>query len=72
MSSQPIGLLDSGVGGLSILREIRRLLPAEDVVFFADQAHVPYGSRPLAKVREYSEGITRFLLERGAKLIVVA
>jgi len=72
MSSQPIGLLDSGVGGLSILRETRRLLPAEDVVFFADQAHVPYGSRPLAEVREYSEGITRFLLERGAKLIVVA
>ena len=72
MSSQPIGLLDSGVGGLSILRETRRLLPSEDMVFFADQAHVPYGSRPLAEVREYSEGITRFLLERGAKLIVVA
>jgi glutamate racemase len=72
MSSQPIGMLDSGVGGLSILREIRRLLPAEDVVFFADQAHVPYGPRPLAEVRGFSEGIAHFLLRQDAKLIVVA
>jgi glutamate racemase len=72
MNSQPIGVLDSGVGGISILREIRRLLPAEDVLFFADQAHVPYGSRPLVEVRAFSEAIARFLLAQGAKLIVVA
>jgi len=72
MSNQPIGIFDSGVGGLSILREIRNLLPHEDMHYFADQAHVPYGARSLEEVRGYSEGITSFLLNQGAKLIVVA
>lgn len=71
-SSPPIGIFDSGVGGLSVLREIRRQLPAQDVIYFADQAHVPYGSRPLEQVREYSKTITEFLLDQGAGLIVVA
>lgn len=68
----PIGIFDSGVGGLSVLRAIRQELPQEEIVFLADQAHVPYGPRPLAEVREFSEAITRFLLAQGAKLIVVA
>lgn len=68
----PLGIFDSGVGGLSIVREIRRQLPAEDVVFFADQGHVPYGNRSLAEVRLFSSGIVRFLLDQGAKVIVVA
>jgi len=68
----PIGIFDSGVGGLSVLREVRRLLPDEDVIFLADQAHVPYGPRSLEQVRAFSEEITRYLLGRGAKLIVVA
>ena len=72
MSNQPIGIFDSGVGGLSILREIRNLLPHEDIQYFADQAHVPYGARSLEEVRGYSEAITSFLLRKGAKLIVVA
>lgn len=72
MSDSPIGVFDSGVGGLSILREIHRLLPNEDLLYFADQAHVPYGSRTLDQVRSYSVEITRYLLGRGAKLIVVA
>jgi glutamate racemase len=72
VDERPIGLLDSGLGGLSILREIRRLLPGEDVVFFADQAHVPYGPRTLDQVRAFSLGIARFLLEQNAKAIVVA
>lgn len=67
-----IGIFDSGVGGLSVLREIRTLLPGENVLYVADQAHVPYGSRPVEKVRAYSEGITRFLLSKVAKIIVVA
>jgi glutamate racemase len=71
-SKRPIGLLDSGLGGLTILREIRRHLPAEDVVYVADQAHVPYGPRSLEQVRTYSAAITRFLLEMGAKIVVVA
>lgn len=68
----PLGVFDSGVGGLSILREIRRQLPAEELSYIADQAHVPYGARPLEEVRAYAEGITRFLLAQGAKIVVVA
>jgi glutamate racemase len=68
----PIGIFDSGVGGLSVLREIRRQLPHESTLYFADQGHVPYGPRSLDQVKDFSEGITRFLLGHGAKLIVVA
>jgi glutamate racemase len=67
-----VGIFDSGVGGLSILRAIHALLPAQPLLYFGDQAHVPYGSRSLDEVRAFSEEITRFLLRRGAKLIVVA
>jgi len=68
----PLGIFDSGVGGLSVLRAIRQEVPAESVLYFADQGHVPYGPRSLGEVRAFSEGITRFLLGFGAKLIVVA
>jgi glutamate racemase len=57
---------------LSILRQLRLLLPGEDILFFADQGHVPYGPRPLDEVRRFSIGIARFLIDQGAKLIVVA
>jgi len=69
---RPIGVFDSGVGGLSVLRAIRAQLPHESVVYFADQGHVPYGPRSLEEVRAFSEEITRFLLQCGAKLVVVA
>ncbi len=72
MNSQPIGVFDSGVGGLSVLTELRRLLPGEEYLYVADQAHVPYGSRELEEVRRYCFGIVDFLLRRGSKLIVVA
>ncbi len=68
----PIGIFDSGVGGLSVLRAIRALLPCQPLIYLADQAHVPYGSRTNAEVRSYSERITRFLLDRGAEIVVVA
>ena len=68
----PIGVFDSGVGGLSVLREIRRQLPSENIIFLADQAHVPYGPRSASQVREFSRQITLFLLAKHAKLIVVA
>jgi len=68
----PIGIFDSGVGGLSVLQEIRCQLPSEDLLFVADQAHVPYGSRSLSQVREFSREITNFLLSRGSKIVVVA
>jgi glutamate racemase len=67
-----IGVLDSGVGGLSILREIRAILPAHDLMYVADQANLPYGPRPLSEVQQFSEGITRFLLAAGAEVIVIA
>jgi glutamate racemase len=68
----PIGIFDSGIGGLSILRAIQDSLPGEDLIYLADQAHVPYGLRSLNEVRSFSEGITGYLLKQGAKLIVVA
>jgi glutamate racemase len=67
-----IGLFDSGVGGLSVLRAVRAHLPAHSLVYLGDQAHVPYGPRPLAEVRCFSEAITRYLLGQGAQVIVVA
>ena len=71
-SYKPIGVFDSGVGGLSILRAIQKELPNESLIYFADQAHVPYGKRSLEEVRYLAEEITRYLLSKGAKLIVVA
>lgn len=68
----PIGLFDSGVGGLSVWREITARLPHEDTLYFADQIHIPYGPRSMDQIRSFSEAITRFLIERGCKLIVVA
>lgn len=69
---RPLGLLDSGVGGLSVLREIRRLLPHENLVYFADQGHVPYGPRAVEEIRAFTAGITRFFLKQPVKAIVVA
>lgn len=71
-NSAPIAILDSGIGGLSVWREIVRQLPHEDTLYFADQRHIPYGPRPLDEIRTFSEDITQFLLAQGAKLIVVA
>ncbi len=67
-----IGIFDSGVGGLSVLREIRRQIPGQPVIYFGDQAHVPYGPRSLEQVRAFSAAAARFLLGLGARLIVVA
>lgn len=67
-----IGILDSGVGGLSVLRHVKALLPHENLIYFADQAHVPYGPRPAREIQQFSAEITRFLLNHGSKLIVVA
>lgn len=67
-----LGIFDSGVGGLSVLKAIRKLLPNQSILYFADQVHVPYGRRPLADVRQFSEVISSFLIQEGAKVIVVA
>lgn len=67
-----IGVFDSGVGGLSVLRHLRAQAPTAQLIYFADSIHVPYGPRPMAQVRAFSEEITRFLLAQGAEAIVVA
>jgi glutamate racemase len=72
MSQGAIGVFDSGIGGLSVLRAIRTLMPAQDVLYFGDQGHVPYGPRPMSEVRQFSFAISQFLIQHGARLIVVA
>lgn len=69
---QPIGIFDSGIGGLTVLRAIQQLMPDQPLLYLADQAHVPYGPRPLHEVRHFSEIITRYLMAQGSRLIVVA
>jgi glutamate racemase len=68
----PIGVFDSGVGGLSVLRHIRAQLPYEDLIYFADSGHAPYGEKTEQYVVDRSLAIAAFLLERGAKALVVA
>jgi glutamate racemase len=70
--SNPIGIFDSGVGGLSVLRAIREQMPEENILYFGDQGHVPYGPRSMEQIQSFSEGITKFLLDHDSKLIVVA
>lgn len=71
-SPAAIGIFDSGVGGLSVLREVVCQLPHEDIVYLADSAHVPYGSRDIHEIRAFSEVITSFLMEQGACVVIVA
>jgi glutamate racemase len=68
----PIGVFDSGVGGLSVVRELIRQFPDRSIVYLADQANTPYGRRSLDEIRGLSYGITRFLLQQGACIIVIA
>ncbi|MBQ9548223.1 MAG: glutamate racemase [Bacteroidales bacterium] len=67
-----IGIMDSGVGGLSVFREIRALLPRERYLYYADNAHCPYGEKSPEFIRERLRFITRFFLERGAQAVVLA
>jgi glutamate racemase len=71
-ADRPIGVFDSGVGGLTVVRELWRLLPEESVVYFGDTARVPYGPKSPATVRRYAREAAAFLLGRGVKMIVVA
>ncbi|MCB5191409.1 glutamate racemase [Methylobacillus arboreus] len=71
-ASAAIGVFDSGVGGLSVLRHIRGLLPHENLLYFADSRHAPYGAKSQAYIIDRSREITHFLLAQGAKAIVVA
>lgn len=67
-----IGVFDSGVGGLSVLREMRRLMPNADMTYLADQANVPYGPRPLSEIQTLTERGARWLVSRGCDVVVIA
>jgi glutamate racemase len=69
---RPIGIFDSGVGGLSVAREIRRALPGEDLLYVADTAYCPYGDRPLEEVRRRALAVGRYVEGAGARLVVAA
>ena len=69
---QNLGIFDSGIGGLSVTREIQQLLPHENLIYLADQNHLPYGPRSLEEIRGFMEGVTRYFLTQRAKVIVIA
>ncbi len=71
-STAPVGVFDSGVGGLTVAREIMRQLPCENIVYFGDTARVPYGSKSKNNIIRFSEQIIRFLKTKGVKAIVIA
>jgi len=72
LNTSPIGVFDSGVGGVSVLKHIRALLPHEDLLYCADSNNAPYGNKSPEFIRERAEFLTQFLLDQGAKAIVVA
>ncbi|MGB3180555.1 MAG: glutamate racemase [Cyclobacteriaceae bacterium] len=71
-SKSPIGLFDSGVGGLTVAHAVNKLLPDERLVYFGDTAHLPYGDKSLAAIQAYSVKITDVLLQAGCKVILIA
>lgn len=72
MENKAIGVFDSGLGGLTVAKEIMKLLPNEKIVYFGDTARVPYGSKSEKVVVKYSKEITNFLLTKNIKMLVIA
>lgn len=72
MRDAPIGIFDSGVGGLTVVSAVARALPGEDILYLGDTARVPYGQRSPETVRRYAVNAARFLVERGIKALVIA
>jgi glutamate racemase len=72
MDSRPVGVFDSGVGGLTVLHECLVTMPHEDFVYLGDHARLPYGPRPLAEVRRFAREIATYLQDQGVKLVVNA
>jgi len=71
-SSNPIGIFDSGLGGLTVLREIEKILPQENIVYFGDTAHLPYGSKSKSAIIKFSTQNVLFLLKKKVKMVVIA
>lgn len=72
MNNNPIGIFDSGLGGLTVWREIRRLLPEESLLYFGDGENCPYGAKPVDDIRKYTQEAVGWLISKGVKLIVIA
>lgn len=72
MKTSPIGVFDSGIGGLTVVKEIRRSLPSEDIIYLGDTARLPYGTKSFDSIIQFSRENTKFLLARGVKCIVIA
>ena len=72
LSSRPIGVMDSGVGGISVLKHIHALLPHEDLLYFADSKYAPYGNKTPAEITARCMTIADFLIAKNAKALVVA
>jgi glutamate racemase len=72
MDNRPIGAFDSGVGGLSVWKAVRKLLPDESMIFLADSGHVPYGEKTTAELEDLTGRITDFLVKKDCKIVVVA
>lgn len=72
MDNRPIGFLDSGVGGLTVVRELMRQLPHEEIIYIGDSARAPYGPRPAEQIRDYTWQLVNFLLTKDVKMIVLA
>lgn len=72
MDARPIGVFDSGVGGLTVFKALKRRLPSESLIYFGDTAHVPYGSKSREAVSHYAGSVARFLVGKDIKLLVVA
>lgn len=68
---RPIGIMDSGAGGLTVVKEVRRVLPNESILYFADAGRLPYGPRPAEEVRTFVYQIVKFLVAKGAKAVVL-
>ena len=72
MDNRPIGVFDSGIGGLTVVNALVKTLPQEAVVYVGDTARVPYGNKSTERIQQYSEEITKWLIKQGCKMIVVA
>ena len=72
MKGQPIGIFDSGVGGLTVAHAIKQILPGESLIYFGDTAHLPYGDKSAESIKYYSRKITEFLLANNSKVVLVA
>ena len=72
MDNRPIGVFDSGLGGLTVVKALKELLPNESIVYFGNTARLPYGVKSQGLVKQYSKEIIKFLLEKNAKAVIIA